>query len=349
MSHHPVRVLIASPLEDVHIETIRRALPAGGELLHEPDLLPPMRYIADHTGPADFRRTPEQDARWRDLLARASVSFDFPTRQGHPHEVAPGLQWIQTTSAGVGQHVVNLGIRPGDLLVTTASGVHAKPLAEFAILALLMAVKRQGHMATEQAARHWERFCGDELTGKTLAIIGPGRIGQEVARLARAFGMRVVALGREHRPDRAAQLGVDRLYARSEMPEMLAGADAIVLCAPHTPETDTIMDRAAFDALRPGVVFVNIGRGQLVDEDALLAKLQDGTIRLAALDVFRTEPLPADSPFWSLPNVLVSPHSASTSIRENDRIVEIFLHNLACFAEGRTGDMRNLLDIERMY
>jgi phosphoglycerate dehydrogenase-like enzyme len=109
------------------------------------------------------------------------------------------------------------------------------------------------------------------------------------------------------------------------------------------------MDRAAFDALKPGVILVNIGRGQLIDEDAMLDKLRDGTIRFAGLDVFRTEPLPAESPFWSLPNVLINPHSASTSIHENARIVEIFVHNLHCFLDGRPGDMRNVLDIARMY
>jgi phosphoglycerate dehydrogenase-like enzyme len=109
------------------------------------------------------------------------------------------------------------------------------------------------------------------------------------------------------------------------------------------------MDRAAFDALRPGVILVNIGRGQLVDEAAMLDKLRDGTILLAGLDVFRTEPLPADSPFWDQPNVIVFPHSGSTSTRENGRLVDLFIENLSCFLEGRTGDMRNVFDIERMY
>jgi phosphoglycerate dehydrogenase-like enzyme len=130
---------------------------------------------------------------------------------------------------------------------------------------------------------------------------------------------------------------------------MLGSAVAVVLCAPHTPETEYFLDRAAFDALRPGVVFVNIGRGQLIDEAALLDKLRDGTIRFAGLDVFRTEPLPPDSPFWDLPNVLINPHSASTSDRENRRIADIFIHNLHCFVEGRINEMQNVLDVERMY
>ena len=348
MTTTPYRLMIASPLEAEHVETIRRAAPEV-EILYEPDLLPPTRYIADHDGPEDFRRSPRQEARWRELAASAHISFDFPFRDGPIRDLAPNLQLVQTTSAGVGQLVRRLGIAPGDLVVTTASGVHARPLAEFAIMVMLMAVKRHDHMVANQRAHHWERFCADELAGKTLAIIGPGRIGQEVARLGRAFDMRPVALARDTRPERATQIGVDRLYARDQLHEMLAAADALVLCAPHTPETENILDRAAFDAIKPGVILVNIGRGQLIDEDAMLAKLRDGTIRFAGLDVFREEPLPESSPFWDLPNVLINTHSASTTLLENTRIVDIFTHNLRCFLDNRPGDMRNVLDIERMY
>jgi phosphoglycerate dehydrogenase-like enzyme len=344
-----VRVMIASPLESEHIATIRRALPSRVELLYEPALLPPTRYVSDHHGPADFRRTPEQERQWQALVARADIAFEFPYSNRNPHTYAPNLKWVQTTSAGVGQLVTRLKIAPGQMIITTASGVHARPLAEFVFMVLLMAVKNHQRLASGQQAHHWERFCADELAGKTLAIIGPGKIGQEVARIGRCFDMHPVALGRDVRPERAAQIGVDRLFTRQELPEMLRLADALVICAPHTPETENIMDRAAFDALKPGVILVNIGRGPLVDEEAMLDKLRDGTIRLAGLDVFRTEPLPAESPFWDLPNVIVNPHSASTSVHENGRIVEIFLHNLACFLDGRFDEMRNVLDIEQMY
>jgi phosphoglycerate dehydrogenase-like enzyme len=323
-------------------------------VIHEPDLLPPTRYIADHDGCEDFRRTPDQAARWDDLVATADISFDFPCKERPPREYAPNLKWVQTTSSGVGQLIKRLDIGPEEMMVTTASGVHARrPLAEFVFMVLLMAVKRHDHLVSLQREHTWERFCADELSGKTLAIVGPGRIGREVARISRAFDMRPVALGRDARPGRAAvraaELGVDRVYCREELPVMLGEADALVLCAPHTPETENLMDAAAFAALKPGVILVNIGRGPLIDEDAMLEKLREGTIRFAGLDVFRSEPLPADSPFWDLPNVLISPHSASTSAHENGRIVEIFLHNLACYLDGRIGEMRNVLDMDRMY
>lgn len=345
-----LRIMIASPLEAVHVERIRASVPASVEIIYEPDLLPPTRYVGDHGGVAGFSLTPEQQARWDAHMAQANVLWDFPWNdRRHPHAYGPHIQWVQSTSAGVGQAAVRMGIKPGELIVTTASGVHARPLAEFVMLVLLMHAKEYRRIAADQAAHRWERFCSDELSGKLLAIVGTGRIGREIARLARAFDMIPVGLARDYRPERASELGVERLYPRDELHAMLAAADALVLCAPHTPETDNIIGRAELNVLKPGVVFINIGRGQLVDEDALIDKLRDGTIAFAGLDVFRQEPLPASSPLWDMPNVLINPHSASTSDRENGRITEIFIENLHAFISGRQADMRNVLDIERMY
>jgi phosphoglycerate dehydrogenase-like enzyme len=343
------RAMIASPLELEHIERIRASVPASVEIIYVPELYPPTRYVADHHGPPDFRRTDEQQKRWLALAATADFAFEFPDGNRHPRDYAPNLRWVQTTSSGIGQMLVRMGIKQGDLIVTNARGIHARPLAEFVFFVLLSAVKEAGRNRDEQRRHHWERYCGDELSGKTLAIVGPGMVGQEIARIARAFDMTPVALGRDTRSERAKELGVDRLYPRSELISMLRAADALVLCAPHTPETENMLSRAEFDALKPGVIFVNIGRGPLVDEAILLEKLRDGTIKLAGLDVFRTEPLPADSPFWDEPNVIVSPHSASTSTRENERLVEIFIHNLSCMLENRQDEMQNIFDIERMY
>ncbi|HUG14917.1 MAG TPA: D-2-hydroxyacid dehydrogenase [Thermomicrobiales bacterium] len=343
------QIVITSPLEDEHLDRIRSALPSGWQLLYEPDLLPPTRYVADHTGPAGFTRTAAQEGRFQALLVNADILFDFPYSDRHPREYAPRARWIQTTSAGVGQAARRLGIAPGDLIITTSSGVHARPLAEFVFMVLLMAVKRHALLARDQQARRWERFCADELTGKTLAIIGPGHIGREIARIARTFDMTPVAMGRDNSASRAIALGVDRLYVRDQLHDMLASADALVVCAPHTPETENLIGAGEFQSIKRGAIFINIARGQLVDESALLAALRDGTVSFAGLDVFRSEPLSPESPFWDMPNVLVNPHSASTSYLENGRIVDIFLHNLACFVEDRIGDMRNVLDIERMY
>lgn len=341
--------MITSPLEEWHVARMAAAYPEQVELIYRSDLMPGLRYVGDHGDPA-YRRTPGQEREWHALLRRADVLLDFPQNESKPVlELAPRLRWVQTTSAGVGPLVKRLGLQDSDLIVTTASGLHAQPLTEFVFAALLFHSKEIGRLQGEQRERQWNRFCGIELAGRTMAIIGPGRIGREIARVARAFHMRVVAMGRETDPARTETLGVDRLYRRDELPTMLAEADCLVICAPMTPETEDLLGAAEFAALKPGAVFVNIGRGAIVDEAALLAALQDGRIAFAALDVFREEPLPPESPFWALPNVLVNPHSASTVDTENAKIVDRFIENLGHFLAGELERMAPQLDKQRLY
>lgn len=350
--NQPLTVFITSPLEAAFVAQIRAVEPARVEVIFEPDLFPPTRYVADHHGPPEFRLSPERQERFLANLARADVLWDFPERlpEGRTFaEVAPAVRWVQTTSAGVGHLVTQLGLRDAELIVTTSSGVHAEPLAEFVFMALLAYVKELSRLQRDQRDHRWDRFCSDDLPGKTLAIVGPGKIGRQVAKIGRCFGMRVVGMARTAGPGRAAELGLDALYPRDDLHAMLATADAVVLSCPHTPETEGLIDRAAFAAMTDGVVFINIARGQVVDEDALRDALRAGKIAFAALDVFRTEPLPYDSPFWDLPNVLINPHSASTAYSENGKITDIFCHNLRCYLDGRTAEMRNVLDKGRMY
>ena len=141
----------------------------------------------------------------------------------------------------------------------------------------------------------------------------------------------------------------DESTDRAGLPDALRRADAVVLCAPHTDETENILSAEMIALLKPNAVVVNIGRGQLVDEAALTDALVHKRILGAALDVFRKEPLPADSPLWDLENVIINPHSASTAARENERLTALFAHNLRCFAEGRIAEMRNVLDLDKLY
>lgn len=345
-----VVAMITSSLEPEHAARIAAAHPDRIELIYRPDLLPPARFPADHGGDPAWRRTAGQQAEWHALLARAEVLWDFAYgERAGPLELSPKLRWVQTTSAGVGPYVERLGLQESDLLVTTASGVHARPLTEFVFAALLYHTKRFDHLQRERPDRRWQRFATRELHGQTMAIVGPGRIGREVARIARCFGMQVWAMARENAPGRAEALGVDRLFGRDELPAMLAGADCLVLCTPHTPETDGLMGRAEIDALKPGAVFVNIARGQVVDEEALIDALRDGRVAFAALDVFRTEPLPPDSPLWELPNVLVNFHSASTVDTENATLTDVFLRNLGHYLRGELDQMSPILDKMRLY
>lgn len=348
----PLVVFIATPLAIEYVDRIRRVAPERVGVIYEPDLLPPIRYDCDHNGEAGFSLTPEQTTRWRAHLARAHVVWDFPPNDPDGTSwmsLAPKLEWIQTTSSGVGQKVRALGLDQTNLMLTTARGIHAGPLTEFVFLALLSHVKQLSHLRSEQQAHRWERFCGDELDGKTLGIVGAGGIGRTVASVGRAFGMRIVAVSRPGATTTADQIGVDVLFPAAGLHSMLAETDALVLSVPLTAETELLIDRAALNALKSEALFVNISRGRVVDEQALIECLVDGKIAFAALDVFAIEPLPAESPLWDLPNVLISPHSASTARRENERITDIFCHNLRCYLDGRREAMKNVFNKELLY
>ena len=338
-------IMIASPLEAEHVARIRAVDPTL-TVHYAPDLLPRTRYVADHKG-HPLTRTPEQQARWNALMAEADILWDLPSPEDLPN--LGRLRWIQTTSTGVGPAIASLGLGKSDVLVTTARGVHAGPLAEFVFMALLQHWRGLPHLQSEQVAHSWVRYCGEEVAGRTLVIVGAGDLARGCAKLARAFDMRVIAIGRDAGKGRAHNDLFDAVRPAAELHAALAEADAVVVTVPHTAATENMIDAAAFAAMRPGVAFVNIARGHVVSEPALIAALARGHVGFAALDVALIEPLPADNPLWDLPNVLISPHSASTVTSENRKITEIFCHNLRCWLDGRRGEMRNVLDKALLY
>jgi phosphoglycerate dehydrogenase-like enzyme len=334
------QVLIASPLEAELAARIQAADPRA-EVRYEPDLLPPARYPADHGGDPAFRRDADGEARWRSLLEEAEVLFGIPgdSVEGLVEVVTglPRLRWIHATSAGAGE-VVRKAALPAEALervvVTTSSGVHAVPLAEFAILGLLAVAKELPQFVEDQRERAWPEIRRPlrELRGETLFLVGLGDIGLEVARLGKALGMRTVGFRRTEGPPPA---GVDEVHGPGRLAELAGQADAMVVSLPLTEATAGMIDRATIAALPPSCIFVNIGRGGVVDEPALIDALRERRIAGAVLDVFATEPLPADSPLWSLDNVLVTPHAAALSTRENERIVELFMDNLRRYLDGQ--------------
>ncbi|HVO41299.1 MAG TPA: D-2-hydroxyacid dehydrogenase [Aggregatilineales bacterium] len=338
------KVLIASYLEPELIEHIRSEVP-DVEVIYRPDLLGKPTYIAEHT--ASIQRTPEQEAKWRALLAEAEILFDFDfTHRADLPERAPKLRWIQATSAGIGQFVKNSGYaQRTSWIFTTASGVHARPLAEFVVMSMLMFAKDAFYMQREQAAQHWQRYCGFELAGKTLVVVGLGKVGQEVARLAKAFDMRVV--GTRHSPANGAVAQVDAVYGPEALPELLGQADFLTLCVPHTPETEKLIGAKELAALPRGAFLINIARGVVVDKSALVEALRSGQLGGAALDVTDPEPLPPGDPLWTLPNVLISPHSASTAVSENRKVVDLFCQNLKLYLKKQP--LINQLDTVRLY
>ena len=337
-------VLICSYLEPEHVARIRQV---DGRLtvLYEPDLLRPPRYAADHNGDPIYQRTPEQEQRWRVLLAQADILFDFdPTHRADLPDLAPNARWIQATSAGIGPLVKDnrYDTRMPNTVITTASGVHRRPLAEFVIMAMLMHYKGAMRMIETQPRRHWERYAGTDLEGRTLAIVGLGRVGAEIARMCRALGMIVIGSDLRSAPDI-----VDRYYELDRLPAMLRQADVLVLMVPHTPQTEKMIGAKELAALPRGSYFINTARGAVVDEPALVEALRSGHLGGAALDVFAEEPLPPGSPLWGMPNVLISPHSASTSDRENRRITDLFCENLRRYLAGE--QLQNVLNPELMY
>jgi glyoxylate/hydroxypyruvate reductase A len=345
MSHNQVKVLIAYRLAPEYVNKIQGVDPRI-KVLYEPDLLGEPRYATDHSAPVE--RTLAQEARWQELLAQAEVMFGFDYTHLHDLlQLTPRLKWIQGTSTGIGQAVKRFGWDKSDIVFTTAGGVHPEPLAEFCLMAMLMFVKDAFRMAAEKERKHWERYAGTTLRGKTLAVIGLGRNGRQVARLARCLGMRVVGTKRTIEGFEPTSLGVERLYPWTGLHPMLVQADFVVLCVPHTPETEGLIGRAELAAMKPGAVLINVARGTIWDELAVIAALQSGHLGGLASDVFATEPLPADSPLWDMPNVLICPHSASAADSENKKLTDLFCDNLRRYLAGQP--LRNVLDTERMY
>ena len=250
-SQPPVRIVIASYLEPHHVDRIRAVNPRL-EVVYEPHLLPRPRYAADHVGQR-LERPEEDERRWVSLLAEAEVLFDFDrTHLEDLPERAPSLSWIQATSAGIGQLVARHRYveRMPETVFTTASGVHAIPLAEYTLMSILMFRRQVPEMLADQRDRRWQRFASTDLTGRSLAVVGTGSIGQAVARLASALGMRTIGVKRTVAGVEPASLHLEALYKSDELHAALRDAEHLVLSAPHTPETEGLIGAAELALLR---------------------------------------------------------------------------------------------------
>ena len=337
------RVLIASYLDPSLVDMIRKRVPQV-DVIYRQDLLYTPKHANDHSTLPP--RTTEQTKEWNTLLASADILFDFDRSHWDDlPEVATNLKWIQATSAGIGQLVRSRGyLDRTKWIFTTASGVHIRPLAEFVIMSMLMFAKDYFRIQKQQSNKVWEYYTAYELRDYTLGIVGLGKIGREIARCAKAFDMRVV--GTRRNP--AGRLeNVDELYNPSELSSVLRQSNFLCLSTPHTDETNNMIGAKEIATLPDKAVLINISRGAIVDEEALIQALNSGKLLGASLDVFQNEPLPPDSPFWTMPNVIISPHSASNGIDENMRIVELFCENLTRFVDGRP--MLNVLDTKKLY
>jgi phosphoglycerate dehydrogenase-like enzyme len=339
MTSDQLRALIASPLEPEHVARIEAAGPCVS-VLYEPGLLPVPRYLADHTGVPRQLSAADLD-RWAALRRQADVSFDFDWQA--PADMAancPRLRWVQATSAGIGGFLDRTGLTGTELIFTTAAGVHGTPLAEFALLGLLYFAKGMPALASAKASRRWQRYAGGQLAGSSALLIGLGGAGRRVARLLAAAGVEVRGSGRLGRSYDVP--GVTSYVASDRIRRVLPEVDALVLACPLTEQTRRLIGAAELALMRPGSVLVNVARGAVVDEEAMVSALRSGHLGGACLDVFATEPLPETSPLWDMPNVIISPHSAATVAAENGLITDVFVDNLQRWLASRP--LRNVYD-----
>ena len=248
------------------------------------------------------------------------------------------LRWIHVASAGV-DHILTDAVVAGDVVVTNSRGVFEVAIAEY-VLGLVLAFAKDLLGTWERQREHrWEHRDTEAVAGRTALIVGVGPIGRAVARLLDAVGMRVSGVGRRARSD---DPGFGEVAAADDLHGLLPDADVVVLAAPLTPHTQGMIDAAALDAMKPSARLINVGRGGLVVEANLIAALRAGRLAGAALDVFQTEPLDPDSPWWEVPGVLVSPHMSADVHGWRDALVDVFLDNLRRWRDGRP--LRNVVD-----
>lgn len=254
----------------------------------------------------------------------------------------PSLRWVQLCSTGFSDNITP-EILDGRVTLTNSPGIHTVPIAESVLAAMLEHAKRFGQRRLDQRKRLWRQIYCSDLGGATALLIGLGNIGGRVAKLCKAFGMRVIGTRR-----RLGQVeNVDLVFPVGELKKHLPEADYVVVVAPHTPETEGLLGEEEFRAMKKTSYFINVGRGMVADEAAMIRALREDWIAGAYLDCFAVEPLPADSPLWGLDNVFIVPHDSHSSPKIGDRLVAQFCENLHRYVAGE--QLLNVCDPRRGY
>eukprot|EP00188_Purpureofilum_apyrenoidigerum_P005728 Plantae.Rhodophyta-Purpureofilum_apyrenoidigerum.ctg7784.p1 GENE.Plantae.Rhodophyta-Purpureofilum_apyrenoidigerum.ctg7784~~Plantae.Rhodophyta-Purpureofilum_apyrenoidigerum.ctg7784.p1 ORF type:complete len:347 (-),score=65.76 Plantae.Rhodophyta-Purpureofilum_apyrenoidigerum.ctg7784:1058-2098(-) len=267
----------------------------------------------------------------------------FCTASGNPASTLPAIysklssvEWVHSQLAGVDKLMFPEFIADEDVLLTNARGVYNRPLVEWSIFAMMFFAKDLPRLRRNQFNRKWDAYSVQEIHNKVLGVVGYGDIGKDCARKAKeAFGMKVIALRR--RPKLSGDDGIaDEVYGQDQLHEMLGNCDYVLCAAPLTPETKHMFDRDAFKAMKKTGVYINIGRGPVCQEKALVGALQEGHIRGAALDVFEKEPLSSDSELWGFENLLLSPHNADLTETCRTEATEHFVQQVKAKLEGKS-------------
>jgi phosphoglycerate dehydrogenase-like enzyme len=332
-------------VDETDVVNVLSTMGFSEEWLDRVRALSPRLRVAQYTAPS-VDEVPDDVWRDADVLYTGSA-FPDPVK-------APRLRWVQLDTSGV-DHVRNSPVWQAPVDITTLNGVAPSNMAEFAVMMMLAFGHHLKRMVELQQQRYWptfqERwdwFMPSELRGATVGIIGYGSIGRQIGQIAHAFGMRVLALrrsGGSGKADRqtyripdlatATEREPERIYGPAELGEMLPECDYVVLMVPYTADSHHMINERALRAMKPSAVLINLARGGVVEEGALIRALQEGWIAGAALDVFEQEPLPADSPLWSMRNVMISPHVAGFTPHYHERVMGIFVENLTRFLEGQ--------------
>ncbi len=321
------------------------------DLIWEPSLMPPQRYPTDYRGDPAFSRTPEQQQRFESMLDSAEALFGIPNLD--PAELRrtvganPRLRWVHTMAAGGGAQIKAAGLSHESLarvVFTTSAGVHGRPLAEFALFGLLAGAKKLPRLLAQQHDREWSgHWPMRQLGEQTILVLGLGGVGREVVRILSTLGCTVIATSRHE----SSVDGVAELVHPNRLEEVLGRVDGLVVALPGTDATDGLVGEAVIAALKPGVTVVNVGRGTVIDEPALIAALASGRIGYAALDVFASEPLSPENALWGMPNVLISPHTAALRESEPQLIAELFARNAGKLLDGRP--LLNIVNTVEFY
>lgn len=336
-SENAIQVLVAADFSQEQLDRIRAVSPRLNVLHYFPDV------------PDDV---------W------ATVEVLYTVRSFPAPEQAPMLRWIQLNSAGMERALRHPIMQSEDVIVTSTSGIHATQMANFAMMMLLAFHYQLPQMIDFQRAGRWDKkaheiFKPTILAEQTVGIVGYGSIGREIARLAHAFGLTVLASKRDAK--RAAEKATDystgtgdpegsipeRIYPGEALRSMAADCDYLIVTLPATPQTQHIINEELLKVMKDTAVLINVGRGAVVDEEALVKALKKKQIRGAALDVFEEEPLPFDSPLWRMNNVIISPHVSGNLSAYAERAVDLFIANLERYLERKP--LYNALDREAGY
>ncbi len=304
---------------DVHVEMYRDALQAE---------FPALQF-------ALFRRAAEVTGDLSDV--DVMIMFGIELRD-HMLTGAPQLKWIQSLATGV-DHFLRCPALGPQVLITSGRGIHGPPMREQVVYMMIAVSRDATRQVEDNQHRIWARRLWSTLHGKTVAVVGTGIVGAAIGELLQAFGMRVIGVSRTPRKEK----GFDAMMPVDRLADAAAKADFLINVLPAAPYNLNLFDTTVFAAMKPSAYYISAGRGQTVDEAALLAALRERRIAGAAFDVFQTEPLPPDSPFWNLPNVFITPHVGGYIVEYEDFIMPLIIDNMRLFLAGRQSEMKNIV------